>query len=164
MDHFVDASRPAWLIAGRQRLIFCNSYVIVSPQVHRILTKSSSNLYRLCARLHQGKEIAKSLLQLILRVFGLSCRRHCYWVLISLLLTIFATIVLLTRLEPISFLASIAAEADSADLLALEVDLLHPVGSLLVLLVIQVLNMYKPRGRTPYGWRKQHKQRAVSQP
>ena len=95
--------------------------------------------------------------------------RH-YWVLISLLLTIIATLVLLTRLEPISFLAGIAAEADSADLLALEADLLHPVGGLLVLLVIQVLNVYKPRGLTPYGWRKQqerrkqHEQRTVLQP
>jgi len=95
--------------------------------------------------------------------------RH-YWVLISLLLTIIATLVLLTRLEPISSLAGIAAEADSADLLALEADLLHPVGGLLVLLVIQVLNVYKPRGLTPYGWRKQqerrkqHEQRTVLQP
>jgi hypothetical protein len=26
------------------------------------------------------------------------------------------------------------------------------------------LNVYKPRGMTPYGWRKQHEQRRVSQP
>jgi hypothetical protein len=30
---------------------------------------------------------------------------------------------------------------------------------LLVLLVIQVLNVYKPQGLTPYGWRKQEEQR-----
>jgi len=87
-----------------------------------------------------------------------------YWVLIPLVLTIFATVVLLTRLEPISLLAGIAAEADSADLLALEADLLHPVGGLLVLLVIQVMNVYKPRGLTPYGWRNQQEQRTVRQP
>jgi hypothetical protein len=33
-----------------------------------------------------------------------------------------------------------------------------------VLLVILVLNMYKPRGMTRYGWRKQDEQRKVSQP
>jgi hypothetical protein len=33
-----------------------------------------------------------------------------------------------------------------------------------VLLVILVLNVYKPRGMTRYGWRKQHEQRTVSQP
>jgi hypothetical protein len=30
--------------------------------------------------------------------------------------------------------------------------------------VILVLNVYKPRGMTRYGWRKQHEQRTVSQP
>ena len=30
------------------------------------------------------------------------------------------------------------------------------------LLVIQVLNVYKPRGMTPYGWRKQQERRTVS--
>ena len=33
-------------------------------------------------------------------------------------------------------------------------------GGLLVLLVITVLNVYKPRGLTPYGWRKQEESRA----
>jgi hypothetical protein len=81
--------------------------------------------------------------------------RH-YWVLISLLLTIIATVVLLTQLEPISYMARVAAEADRDRLLALRADLFHPVGGLLLLILIQVLNVYKPRGMTPYGWRKQH--------
>jgi hypothetical protein len=33
---------------------------------------------------------------------------------------------------------------------------------MLVLLVNMWLNVYKPRGLTPYGWRKQHEQREVS--
>ena len=33
----------------------------------------------------------------------------------------------------------------------------------MVLLVILVLNMYKPRGMTRYGWRKQYEQRRASQ-
>lgn len=31
----------------------------------------------------------------------------------------------------------------------------------MVLLVIQTLNVYKPRGMTRYGWRKQQEQRVV---
>lgn len=87
--------------------------------------------------------------------------RH-YWVLFSLVLTIFATIILLLHMPTVSFLADVAAEADNANLRRLGGDLLHPGIGLLVLLVIQVLNVYKPRGLTPYGWRKQHEQRTVS--
>jgi hypothetical protein len=32
-----------------------------------------------------------------------------------------------------------------------------------VLLVILVLNVYKPQGMTPYGWRKQREQRGALQ-
>jgi hypothetical protein len=41
---------------------------------------------------------------------------------------------------------------------------LHAALALLVLLVATTLAVYKPRGMTPYGWRKQHEQRKVSQP
>ena len=89
--------------------------------------------------------------------------RH-YWVLITFLLTIFATVILLLHMPSVSALAEVAREADSATLGRLGGDLLHAGGGLLVLLVITALNVYKPRGLTPYGWRKQHERRAVSQP
>ncbi len=89
--------------------------------------------------------------------------RH-YWVLITFVLTIFATIILLLHMPSVSAMADVAREADSATLDRLGGDLLHAGGGLLVLLVITVLNVYKPRGLTPYGWRKQHERRAVSQP
>jgi hypothetical protein len=90
--------------------------------------------------------------------------RH-YWVLISLLLTIVATVVLLVETQTISYFADIAADptTSSDDLRALGNTLVHSVGGLLVLLVILVLNVYKPRGMTRYGWRKQHEERKVSQ-
>ena len=89
--------------------------------------------------------------------------RH-YWVLISLVLTIIATIVLLTQLETIRVMADTAAGTDAADSRrGLWSQLLHAGGGLLVLLVIQVLNIYKPRGMTPYGWRKQQEQRLSRQ-
>jgi len=89
--------------------------------------------------------------------------RH-YWVLITFVLTIFATIILLLHMPSVSAMADVAREADSATLDQLGGDLFHAGGGLLVLLVITVLNVYKPRGLTPYGWRKQHERRAVSQP
>ena len=88
--------------------------------------------------------------------------RH-YWVLISLGLTIFATMVLLFHMPTVSALADVARVADGADLGRLGGDLFHPGAGLLVLLVITVLNMYKPRGVTAYGWRKQHEQRKALQ-
>ena len=90
--------------------------------------------------------------------------RH-YWVLFSLVLTILATVVLLSETRTISYFAEIAADPTSSgdDLRALGSTLVHSVGGTVVLLVIQVLNVYKPRGMTPYGWRKQHEERMVSQ-
>jgi hypothetical protein len=81
--------------------------------------------------------------------------RH-YWVLISLLLTILATVVLLLHMPTVS---SLARAADGAHLGGLGGDLVHPGLGLVVLLVITGLNVYKPRGLTRYGWRKQQEQR-----
>jgi membrane-bound metal-dependent hydrolase YbcI (DUF457 family) len=90
--------------------------------------------------------------------------RH-YWVLISLLLTIIATAVLLAETKTISYFADIAADlTTSSDAhRALGSTLVHSVGGTVVLLVILVLNTYKPRGMTQYGWRKQHEQRRKQQ-
>ena len=38
-------------------------------------------------------------------------------------------------------------------------DLFHPGAGLLLLLAITMLNVYKPEGLTPYGWRKQREER-----
>jgi hypothetical protein len=89
--------------------------------------------------------------------------RH-YWVLFKLLLTVLATIVLLLHMPTVSFLAGVAVETDSAHLGGLPGELLHAGGGLLVLLVTTTLSVYKPRGMTPYGWRKQHEQRTETQP
>lgn len=89
--------------------------------------------------------------------------RH-YWVLFKLLLTVFATAVLLGNTQTVRSLAAVAAERDSADIGGLQGQLLHAGGGLLVLLVTTVLAVYKPRGVTPYGRRKQHQERSASQP
>jgi hypothetical protein len=91
-----------------------------------------------------------------------------YWVLISLVLTIFAILILLPHMQTVNYYAGLAVAMDSTDVSALrnglQSELLHAGLGLLLLLVIQVLNVYKPRGLTGYGWRKQQEQRTLRQP
>ncbi len=87
--------------------------------------------------------------------------RH-WWVLISLVLTIFALVVLIAETRVIASSADLAVDpgASAAEILALPPTLPHSVGGLLVLLVVQVLNVFKPQGLTPYGWRRKQAERA----
>jgi hypothetical protein len=96
--------------------------------------------------------------------------RH-YWVLFSLALTTFATVVLLLHMPGVSQVADVARQVGSAGVDSIdphlydrlgEGDLLHPGLGLVVLLTIQVLNVYKPPGMTRYGRRKQQEQRALT--
>jgi hypothetical protein len=84
-----------------------------------------------------------------------------YWVLVKLLLTAFATMVLLFKMKLIGYAAYLAAEStlSSAELRAVGTQLVvHAAGGLLVLLVPAILSVYKPPGKTRYGWRKQFEQ------
>ena len=91
--------------------------------------------------------------------------RH-YWVLIKLLLNVFATTVLLAYMQTLDYFADVAADPTltGGDLGALRSPspVLHASLALLLLLVAAVLGVYKPRGLTRYGRRKQHEQRARS--
>ena len=82
-----------------------------------------------------------------------------YWILISFVLTILAVAILLGNMQTVNFFAEIAAKMDSSDVnklrSAMRGELLHAGVGLLVLVVIQVLNMYKPKGMTKYGRRQQ---------
>ncbi len=83
--------------------------------------------------------------------------RH-YWVLFKLLITVVSTIILLAYMETLSYLAGAAADTTSstADLHGLaRSPVLHSGAALLALLVATTLSVYKPKGITPYGWRKQ---------
>ena len=90
--------------------------------------------------------------------------RH-YWVLFKLLINIVATIVLLTYMETFRFMAGVAADP-SADLGAVRnvSPALHAGAALLLLLVATTLAVYKPRGMTRYGRRKEHERRTVLMP
>ena len=84
--------------------------------------------------------------------------RH-YWVVAKLLITILATAVLLLHLQPISYIAGMAAETTltSADLRGLRIQLIANAGAaLLVLLVATALSVYKPQGMTRYGRSKRY--------
>ena len=90
--------------------------------------------------------------------------RH-WWVLISFLLTVGATLVLSSEIRVIIASAAVAADPTTSDseLRGLTTTLPHSVGGLVVLLVIQVLNIYKPEGMTRYGWRKQREEHRARQ-
>jgi hypothetical protein len=88
--------------------------------------------------------------------------RH-YWVVLSFLLTAFSTYILVNHMPDVSATADMVREADGARLGARGGDLVHPALGLVVLLVIHVLNVYKPRGMTGYGRRKQSAPRARRQ-
>jgi len=90
--------------------------------------------------------------------------RH-YWVVVKLLLTVFAAVVLLVKMELIGYAARVAAETtlSRVHLRAAGIQLVvHAAGGLLVLLVPTVLSVYKPPGVTRYGRREQHEQDGLS--
>ena len=84
--------------------------------------------------------------------------RH-YWVLFKLLINVFATAVLLAYMETFRAMAAVAADP-SADLgeVRSASPLVHAALALLLLVVATTLAVYKPRGMTRYGWRKQREQ------
>jgi hypothetical protein len=99
--------------------------------------------------------LVSGLIQALGTTWGLF--RH-WWVLIKLVLTTLATIVLLVHMRPIGHLADVVAAATLAggELHGLRVQLIADAGAaVIVLLMTTTLSVYKPRGLTPYGWRKQ---------
>lgn len=81
--------------------------------------------------------------------------RH-YWVLTKLLLTTLAVGILLVEAGTVGELARMSSATDPRGLPS---TLPHSIGGSVVLLVVTVLSVYKPRGLTRYGWRKQQEQR-----
>ena len=83
--------------------------------------------------------------------------RH-YWVVVKLLLTTLVAVVLLLQTAQIDYMSDLARTTlPGADHLGLRASLVvHAAGGLLVLLTTTTLSIYKPRGMTPYGWRRQH--------
>jgi len=92
--------------------------------------------------------------------------RH-YWIVFKLVIDVASTFLLLVHMQPITHLADIAGQTTMAsdDYFLLRVQLVADASyAVVALLVATTLSVYKPRGMTRYGWRKQRKQRMVSQP
>jgi hypothetical protein len=86
--------------------------------------------------------------------------RH-YWILAKLLINVLATILLLVHMRPTTYLAGVAAAKtlSGGDLRGLRIQLVADAGAaVLALLGATTLSVYKPRGMTPYGRRKQHEE------
>ena len=98
--------------------------------------------------------LVTGIVQSLVTTWGLF--RH-YWVVFKLVITVVATFVLLLYTETVGVLAGVAAEP-SADLRDLRSPtfVLHAGAATLLLLAATALAVYKPRGMTRYGWRKQH--------
>lgn len=78
--------------------------------------------------------------------------RH-YWVIFSLGLTAFATVVLLLHMPGVSLTADVARNATDAHVLSLGGDVPHPAIGLVVLVLVLILNVFRPAGVTRYGRR-----------
>lgn len=89
--------------------------------------------------------------------------RH-YWVLFKLLLTTLAIIILVMHMPTVSIIVDAAPETMSAHARnhGPRAELLHAGGGLVVLLVVATLSVYKPRGMTAYGRRRQNEERTGS--
>lgn len=88
--------------------------------------------------------------------------RH-YWVLIKLIIAVLATILLLVHMQPVEHLSSAAADTTlfGDEFRGMRIQLIaDAAAALAVLLVATTLSVYKPRGLTRYGRRKQREQRA----
>lgn len=86
--------------------------------------------------------------------------RH-YWELAKFLITVLATVLLLVHMQPVGHLARVVAGTTLArgELAGLRIQLVADAGAaLLALLVATALSVYKPRGMTQYGRRKQQAQ------
>ena len=90
--------------------------------------------------------------------------RH-YWILAKLLITIFSTILLLIHIQPISHLSNLAVNGTlSSTDPSLRIQMVAASGAAVVALFAAImLAVYKPRGMTAYGWRKQYEERTPSQ-
>ncbi|MFF8261317.1 hypothetical protein [Streptomyces virginiae] len=89
--------------------------------------------------------------------------RH-YWVIVKLLITVVATLLLLVHMQPVGHLADAAARAALAggELEGMRIQLLaDAAAALVVLLTAAALSVFKPRGMTRYGRRRQREQRPV---
>ena len=85
--------------------------------------------------------------------------RH-YWVVLKLLITVFATVILLIYMGTFRQMAGVAADpAVDVAVVRNASPIVHAVLALILLLAATVLGVYKPLGMTGYGRRRHDEQR-----
>jgi hypothetical protein len=86
-----------------------------------------------------------------------------YWVIFKLLITVFATFVLLMYMGTFRYMSGIAGDpAANLDIVRNFSPVLHSVLALFILVVATVLAIFKPQGLTPYGQRKHRTERKAA--
>jgi hypothetical protein len=83
--------------------------------------------------------------------------RH-YWVLFKLVMSVVATTLLLLHMQVAGHVATAAAGTDWAgsEVGGMRIQLgADSAAAVIILLIALTLSIYKPRGLTSYGWRKQ---------
>jgi hypothetical protein len=97
------------------------------------------------------------IVQSLVSVWGLF--RH-YWVILKLIINVTAVAILFLYLQTVDYLAAIARApaAPSAD----SSPLVHSLAALLALVAATALSIYKPKGMTKYGQRRQRHERRVA--
>lgn len=95
-----------------------------------------------------------SLLSGIIQSLGTKWGFKYYWIIVKLFLTIVATIFLLLHMQPISYLAGIAADTSFSNTreFGLRIQIITQAGAaILVLLAATTISVYKPWGKIQLG-------------
>ncbi len=105
-----------------------------------------------------GASLLTGVLQSLITPWGLF--RH-YWVLAKLVINIVATTILLMYMQTVSYLAAIAGTeirpGTGHEALQSWSPAVHASGALILLILAMLLSVYKPRGMTRFGYRKQQR-------
>ncbi|MBT2534335.1 DUF2269 domain-containing protein [Arthrobacter sp. ISL-48] len=103
-----------------------------------------------------GASLLTGVLQSLITTWGLF--RH-YWVLAKLVINVVATTILLMYMQTINYLAATAGTdtmpGTGQEALRSWSPVIHASGALVLLILAVVLSVYKPRGMTRFGFRKQ---------
>ena len=104
--------------------------------------------------------LGSGVIQSLITTWGLV--QH-YWVLMKLIITVFAAFVLMLYTQTVDHFADLASNpATGIDQLRTGSFVLHSGVALVLLIGATVLAVYKPRGRTRHGWRKLQERRAAA--
>jgi hypothetical protein len=89
--------------------------------------------------------------------------RH-YWIIVKLVINFLSTAILLIHICPIGYMAHLAVQGTiTSAAQSAQIQLVAAAAGLLALLVTTGLAVYKPRGMTAYGWRKQYAKRTKAE-